>query len=67
MLGYRKFMIVLYVHTLTTLVLLMGRIDGAQYVEATIWTSGAYIVGNVGSKFAQKFQITATPVTEEKK
>lgn len=53
-----KFGLALLVIACASALLLIGRIDGAQWVSATTWTVAAYMLGQVGAVVAQGYALT---------
>lgn len=47
-----KFLLALLVIGAATGLLVLGRLDGAQWVSATTWTVAAYMLGQVGAVVA---------------
>lgn len=47
-----KFALALLVIAAATGLLILGRLDGAQWVSATTWTVAAYMLGQVGAVVA---------------
>lgn len=52
-----KFVLALMVCAAATALLVIGRIDGAQWVSATTWTVAVYMLGQVGAVVAQGYAV----------